>query len=65
VLSVKLTDADDSTPLHVSAAFGLLETTKIMVEEGAAINKTNKYFFLQLSWVFLTAYYKTFVTSNK
>jgi len=38
-----LTKAGEFTPLHVSAAFGHQESTKILVEGGAAVNSTNKY----------------------
>jgi len=38
-----LTNTNDSTPLHSSAAFGHLKATKFLVERGAAINNTNKY----------------------
>ena len=38
-----MTDTDDSTPLHVSAEFGHMEATQILVEEDAAIDNDNKY----------------------
>jgi ankyrin repeat protein len=42
-MSVNLTDTNEFKPLHVSADFGHLETTKTLVETGAGINDTNKY----------------------
>ena len=42
-MSVNLTDKNGYTPLHVSAQFGHLEATKLLVKRGAAINNTNKY----------------------
>jgi ankyrin repeat protein len=42
-MSVNLTNTNGFTSLHVSAEFGHLETTKTLVEGGAAINNTNKY----------------------
>jgi len=42
-MSVNLTDKNDYTPLHVSAQFGHLKTTKALVERGAAINYINIY----------------------
>jgi len=41
-MSVDLTNAEDSTPLHLSALNGNLEATKFLVGRGAALNKTNK-----------------------
>jgi ankyrin repeat protein len=42
-MSVDMTNADDYTPLHISAAKGNLEATKVLVERGADLNKANKY----------------------
>jgi ankyrin repeat protein len=42
-MSVNLTNTDSFTPLHVSAEFGHLKTSKALVEKGAVINITNKY----------------------
>jgi ankyrin repeat protein len=47
-MSVNLTDKDDTTPLHISAQFGHLYTTKALVEKGAAINYNNKYCVIPL-----------------
>jgi len=40
-MSVGLTDADDSTPLHTSSHLGHLETTEILLEICATLNFTN------------------------
>jgi len=41
-MSVNLTNANDSIPLHFSATCGNLEATKALVERGAALNKANR-----------------------
>jgi ankyrin repeat protein len=40
-MTVNFTDTHDNTPLNFSAEYGHLDATKILVERGAAINKTN------------------------
>jgi ankyrin repeat protein len=41
-MSVDMTNADDSIPLHFSAKNGNLEATKALVERGAALNNANR-----------------------
>jgi ankyrin repeat protein len=41
-MPVDLTNAADSTPLHISALEGNLEATKALVERGASLNSANK-----------------------
>jgi len=42
-MSVELTNAERSTPLHLSAESGHLEATKTFVEKGAPLNKANNH----------------------
>jgi len=42
-MSVDLTNANGSTPLHLSVLHGNLEATKTLVDRGAAINNVNKF----------------------
>ena len=42
-MSVDLTNAEDSTPLHVSASQSNLEATKALVERSASLTSTNTY----------------------
>ena len=49
VISVNLTNTNDSLPLNFSAKFGDLEATKFVVERSAAINSTNIYVSTPLS----------------
>jgi ankyrin repeat protein len=37
-----LPDAEDDTPLHISAQHGNLEATKALVERGASLTNVNK-----------------------
>jgi ankyrin repeat protein len=37
-ISVTLTNTIESTPIHISAELGHLETTKSLVDRGAAVN---------------------------
>ena len=48
-MSVNLTNRDECTPLHVSAQFGHLDATKVLVEGGAAVNYTNRYGYTPLT----------------
>jgi ankyrin repeat protein len=41
-MSVAVTNAEDSTPLHFSALNGNLEARKTLVERRALLNKANK-----------------------
>jgi ankyrin repeat protein len=41
-MSVDLTNAEDSTPLHLSAVTGNLEAVKARIERGAPLNNANK-----------------------
>jgi len=42
-MSVNFTEPDDSTGLRVSTAYDNLESTKLLVARGAALNSTNVY----------------------
>jgi ankyrin repeat protein len=42
-MTVNLTNSDENTPLHVSAAWGNLEASKDFVESGALLKITNNY----------------------
>jgi len=37
-MSVASSNADDSTPLHISYRYGNIEATKTLVERGAAVD---------------------------